>query len=91
MVYALHLAQAADIGALDPVEGVYAQVRIMEEVFHATAQYYIRHAGSVHRPRLRRIQDRRSARRAGAAGLLQSLLGEHGSAQVRDADGARSP
>jgi gamma-glutamyltranspeptidase len=39
MVYALHLAQAADIGSLDPVAGVYAQVRIMEEVFHATAQY----------------------------------------------------
>lgn len=39
MVYALHLAEAADIGALDEVEAVYAQVRIMEEVFHATQQY----------------------------------------------------
>jgi len=38
-VYALHLAQAADIGSLDDAEAVYAQVRIMEEVFHATSEY----------------------------------------------------
>lgn len=39
MVYALHLAQAADIASLDEVEAVYAQVRIMEEVFYSTRQY----------------------------------------------------
>lgn len=39
MVYALHLAQAADIGSLDETEAVYAQVRIMEEVFHSTSRY----------------------------------------------------
>lgn len=39
MVYALHLAQAADLGSLDEVEAVYAQVRIMEEVFHSTSRY----------------------------------------------------
>jgi len=39
VLYALHLAQAADIAALDEVEAAYAQVRIMEEVFYATQQY----------------------------------------------------
>lgn len=39
MVYGLHLAQAADIFSLDEVEAVYAQIRIMEEVFHCTARY----------------------------------------------------
>jgi len=39
MVYALHLCQAAGIGSLDDAEAVYAQVRIMEETFHATRQY----------------------------------------------------
>lgn len=39
MVYALHLAQAAGIGSLDETEALYAQIRIMEEVFHSTARY----------------------------------------------------
>lgn len=39
MVYALHLAQAADLGALSESEAVYAQMRIMEEVFHSTRTY----------------------------------------------------
>jgi gamma-glutamyltranspeptidase len=39
IVYALHLAQAADMASLDEVEAVYAQVRIMEEIFHSTARY----------------------------------------------------
>lgn len=39
MVYALHLAQAADLGSLDEVEAVHAQVRIMEEVFYSTKEY----------------------------------------------------
>jgi gamma-glutamyltranspeptidase len=43
--YALHLADAADIGAMDETEAVYAQVRIMEEVFHATKQYSPETAG----------------------------------------------
>jgi gamma-glutamyltranspeptidase / glutathione hydrolase len=39
MVYALHLAQAADIGSMSEAEAVYAQIRIMEEIFHATSRY----------------------------------------------------
>jgi gamma-glutamyltranspeptidase len=39
MVYALHLAQAADLASLKEVEAVYAQMRIMEEVFHSTERY----------------------------------------------------
>jgi gamma-glutamyltranspeptidase len=38
-IYALHLAQAADIGSMSPAESVYAQMRIMEEVFYATNEY----------------------------------------------------
>ena len=39
MVYALHLAQAADLESMSEAEAVWAQVRIMEEVFHATKDY----------------------------------------------------
>jgi gamma-glutamyltranspeptidase/glutathione hydrolase len=39
LVYALHLFQAAGIDTLDESETVYAQVRVLEEVFAATRLY----------------------------------------------------
>ena len=39
LVYALHLCQAADIGSLNEADAVFAQVRVLEEVFYATLEY----------------------------------------------------
>jgi gamma-glutamyltranspeptidase len=39
LVYALHLCQAAGVGELDEPGAVYAQVRVLEEIFHATREY----------------------------------------------------
>lgn len=39
MTYALHLFQAADLGALSEADSVYAHVRVMEEVFCSTRDY----------------------------------------------------
>lgn len=38
-VYALHLSRAARLQSLNDADGVYAQVRIMEEVLRATREY----------------------------------------------------
>jgi gamma-glutamyltranspeptidase / glutathione hydrolase len=39
LVYALHLFQAAGLDTLDEAEAVYAQVRVLEEVFNSTSVY----------------------------------------------------
>src|SRR5262249_20439716 len=39
LVYALHLLQAALIDTLEEAERVYAQVRVLEEVFNSTGTY----------------------------------------------------
>lgn len=39
VLYALHLAQAAELQSRSEAEAVYAQVRILEEAFHSTKQY----------------------------------------------------
>jgi gamma-glutamyltranspeptidase/glutathione hydrolase len=39
MIYGMHLAQACDLGRCDQAESVYRQIRVMEEVFHASRHY----------------------------------------------------